>query len=51
MTSPMKEGMEGVWKEVWRDPERFVAFFVCMILLHVNLLHNYLLELIFQRKA
>merc|ERR1719308_117006 len=21
MTSPMKEGMEGVWKEVWRDPE------------------------------
>ena len=21
--------MEGVWKEVWRDPERFVDFFVC----------------------
>ena len=20
--------MEGVWKEVWRDPERFVALFV-----------------------
>ena len=34
MTSPMKEGMEGVWKEVWRDPERFVALFVCMQLLH-----------------
>ena len=26
--------MEGVWKEVWRDPERFVALFVCMQLLH-----------------
>ena len=23
--------MEGVWKEVWRDPERFVAFlFACI---------------------
>ena len=50
MTSPMKEGMEGVWKEVWRDPERFVAFFVCMHLLHKFLLHGKI-EVIFQRKA
>ena len=43
MTSPMKEGMEGVWKEVWRDPERFVALFVCMHMLHdfFNALKNF----------
>ena len=38
--------MEGVWKEVWRDPERFVAFFVCMHLLHGFLLHEKI-EIIF----
>ena len=42
--------MEGVWKEVWRDPERFVAFFVCMHLLHGFLLHGKI-EIIFSAQS
>ena len=51
MTSPMKEGMEGVWKEVWRDPERFVAYnLFAWIDCTVFLLQRKILQLFFSVK-